>query len=135
MAFTWSSVAPGTVVSKAQIQEVKTNIDAVNQKLKITAFAWVGLKDLNTLSTISPGHWLELRQAIDRAHDNNYCREHNGTHNSGVDSGDHGFHDYGEYSYVETGYCTGVYTGAFQTVNHSAKSVDNPFYNGAIEPW
>ncbi len=72
MAFSWTSIAAGTLHMKSHIQEVKTNTNTLYSKLQLPTFSWSYLANVDALTTIESEHYQEMRSAADYAHDMNY---------------------------------------------------------------
>jgi len=88
MAFSWTTVNDGTVISGAQWNEVKTNADTVISNLGIAAYSWSELPVTQGVSKFEPAEVSDLRAALDYAHDNNTCSAENASHNTTVDATD-----------------------------------------------
>jgi len=88
MAFSWTTVNDGTVITAAQWNEVKTNADTVISNLGIAPYGWSELPVTQEVDKFEPAEVTDLRDALDYAHDNNTCSAENVAFDSGVELGD-----------------------------------------------
>lgn len=119
MAFTWTAITAGsTPHMKSHIQEVKNNTNTLYSKLQLSPFSWSYLANVDALTTIESEHYQEMRNAADYAKDMNYCRGHDATYYSLVDSINRVTVYSGEDSVVYGSYRVGAYSGDYITANY-----------------
>jgi hypothetical protein len=129
MGFSWSALTAGsTLVNKSLIKEAKDNTESVNASVQISAFAWSELANTDNLDLVTTSAFQELRNAVDRAKDNNYCRAYCST----LYANDHSSNNPADYGTVHTGMDTGNYStfdnGQNASVNSSQYTNDHGTY-------
>lgn len=73
MAFTWSASGVGYSDRRSEMLELQTNINIVYDNIDLTHYGWSEIPP--PVSTyLQRIDILEVRSALDRAHNNNYCR-------------------------------------------------------------
>jgi hypothetical protein len=107
MAFSWTTVNDGTIISGAQWNEVQTNADTLISNLGLAPYGWSELPVTQGVSKFEPAEVTDLRAALDYAHDNNTCSAENETHDSSINSGENTVYDEAVYiSVYEANYTT-----------------------------
>lgn len=122
MAFAWTPIGAGTIHLKSHIQEVKNNTNTLYSKLQLSPFAWSYLANVDALTTIESEHYQEMRNAVDYAHDMNYCRAYDASDNGTIDSTNRATVNSGYNGSIYSSYNTGVFSGDRNSVNSSHNS-------------
>lgn len=84
MGFTWTTISQGDPIEAAHLNEIKNNTDSVLTDLS-TSWTWTNFP-------VAAGGFIEnvdvqeLRDAIDYADDQNYCKSENNSLNSSIHS-------------------------------------------------
>lgn len=79
MSFDWTAIAVGDLVLAAHQNQIKTNVDVVYSDLELTPYNWVYLP-VDIGEEIDDADFQEMRDAIDYADTQNYCRSYNLAH-------------------------------------------------------
>jgi len=87
MAFSWTTIDDGTIITSAQWDEIKTNVDTLTSNLGIAAYTWSELPVTADVNTPDIPDLQELRNALDYVNDNNTCSSYNAALDSTVNSG------------------------------------------------
>jgi len=120
MGFTWSSSGIGEKIFASETQELKTNIDVLYNDLSLSAWSWSNIPATSG-TFIESVDIDEIRDAVDFAHDNNYCSGHDATNLTGYQTG----YELSYFSEVQASVLTGEDSGIYNSVQTGERYSEN----------
>lgn len=122
MPFIWTYFPLTNVdrISKDQALELRTNINTDRGYVGLGNYSWT--KTINSGVGVGSSEFLEMRTALDEAHNNNTCSSHNVTHKhtdrTGHDTSNEALH-YVSFLAIDNTTVLGSHLGTDRAVHHS----------------
>ena len=123
MGFSWTAINIGDEITAAVIAEMRTHLNTLYGNLDLDEYSWTIIPVQNQI--IPATQYTEFKTATDNAEDQNYCRTHNATHDSGYNV----THDTTLYADHDSGHLNDHNTG--HNVTHDS-SVNSSQYSGYL---